>query len=854
MHKFPFSVSLVALFRMFAASLAILAASVHGATSNPTKAYKFGSKYFKSQAAVCSYSFVNNGLFLPYNATTAICNGEGTYTINRTHVNEGLGADLQGNPVCKAKRTDVNTYVGSCICVGDPVVCGATSSFTVYEDIPSYAGAEVKVCPSGWSLNPKGLCQSPSASRTEAKKNPGCLGNPVDFNGCKLETIWLNQPTASARQFGLYLGYAGNTLDAGGKSLGDTNWFVDPIDKRLVIDSLVPNQILAVRSALTSVKFNRAAIGSPWQSIDRGFELGVTPAGDFFLYDPLYQTVETYGTSGNLISISKLTGAKLSLQVPAAFPTRLNLIDQTGRTSFVSYAGSFVNNATLNNGQSYAFTRGSLGFEDKLVRVTSPDLTFRSFNYLTLPKYSAALLDGGGSFSEVSVPVSPTNGPNVSAPIELPEFSMGGFSGKPLVSQMDEFGVTVGIYGVDPDGVTTSTQRAGGVGLFSFSVMGSLTSVVEPLGSIVRVDFEARNDDRSLVQSIFRRNPDSNNYQVTSFNYAGDGILNRETRQSFPSSSGSSSISTCYSTEAARDLETEKLEGRDNSDCSSLLPVAVTAERKTTTSWHPDWVLKTRIAEAKKITTLVYQGQPDPTAGNAVANCLASGAALLPNGKPLAVLCKKVEQATSDENGGLGFAAPAVGLPRVWSYSYAADGQVLVENGPRTDVTDTTTYEYYAATDTATPIKWYKGDLKKVTNAAGHVTTYDQYEPNGKPLKITDPNGVVMQMTYHVRDWLTSVSTITAGITQTTNYEYWPTGKLKKVTQPDGSYLSYGYDAAQRLTSVADNLNNQVLYTLDNAGNRTKEEFKDAGGALKRNISRAFDSLSRLQSVTGALQ
>jgi YD repeat-containing protein len=144
--------------------------------------------------------------------------------------------------------------------------------------------------------------------------------------------------------------------------------------------------------------------------------------------------------------------------------------------------------------------------------------------------------------------------------------------------------------------------------------------------------------------------------------------------------------------------------------------------------------------------------------------------------------------------------------------------------------------------------------LMSVTNAAGHVTTYNEYEPNGKPKKITDARGAVYTMTYHARDWLTSVVKTSGALSETTSYDYWPTGLLKKVTQPDGSFTSYTYDTAQRLVGIADNLNNTVSYTLDNAGNRLKEEVKDPGGALKRNIARTMDTLSRVKSVTGAAQ
>ena len=63
----------------------------------------------------------------------------------------------------------------------------------------------------------------------------------------------------------------------------------------------------------------------------------------------------------------------------------------------------------------------------------------------------------------------------------------------------------------------------------------------------------------------------------------------------------------------------------------------------------------------------------------------------------------------------------------------------------------TTTTAYYPATDTAVPPKYTMGDVQTVTNAAGHVTTFNEYDKNGRLLKMTDPNGLITTMTYHPR-------------------------------------------------------------------------------------------------------
>ena len=58
--------------------------------------------------------------------------------------------------------------------------------------------------------------------------------------------------------------------------------------------------------------------------------------------------------------------------------------------------------------------------------------------------------------------------------------------------------------------------------------------------------------------------------------------------------------------------------------------------------------------------------------------------------------------------------------------------------------------------------------------------------------------------------------------------------------------------SAQRLTSITDSLGNSVTYTLDEAGNRKKEDTKDPAGALAQTLTRVFNGLSRVKELRGA--
>jgi RHS repeat-associated protein len=185
-------------------------------------------------------------------------------------------------------------------------------------------------------------------------------------------------------------------------------------------------------------------------------------------------------------------------------------------------------------------------------------------------------------------------------------------------------------------------------------------------------------------------------------------------------------------------------------------------------------------------------------------------------------------------------------------------------SGPRPNTPDDVTFGYYWSDDATcatapTNCLHRKGDLYTVTRSAGIplVTTYLKYDGAGRPLRVSDPNGVPTDFTYSARGWLTQVAVRGLVDTSTTDdaittIAYEPTGTVSKVTQPDGDYLKYTYDAAHRLTDVADNLGRSIHYTLDAAGNRTKEDSKNRTGVLKHTLSRVYDQLGRVQKTLNA--
>ncbi|WP_423600357.1 RHS repeat domain-containing protein [Roseateles sp. MS654] len=429
-----------------------------------------------------------------------------------------------------------------------------------------------------------------------------------------------------------------------------------------------------------------------------------------------------------------------------------------------------------------------------------------------------------------------------------------------LTGYLDENGVRAGTYGYDAQGRAVSTQRA--LGLDAYSVTWSAPPVMlpaewyDPIAGVVWRDHVLQAPQDTVV--ALPSGQSQSLQSVTSFG------ASTWTAKSQAAGAGSPAVvaarlvdahlnvtrfddfngnRSCMNYDMSRNLETSRVEGLTAAvDCASVASTLPAGARKVSTQWHPDWPLAVKTAEPRRITTLVYNGQPDPFNANAVASC-APVEAKLPDGKPIVVLCKRVEQATTDEAGGQGFnAALQSGVPaRATRWTYNATGQVLTETDSRGKVI--TTNAYYTDTTADHTI----GDLKSTANAKGHLTHFIRYNAYGQPLEMVDANGTSTSYAYDLRQRLTS--TTTAG--KVTSYEYWPTGLLKKSTQPDGSAVSYEYDDAHRLIAVSDTLGNRIAYALDASGNRTKEDAKDPQGALKRSMNRAFDALGRAQQATG---
>jgi len=355
-----------------------------------------------------------------------------------------------------------------------------------------------------------------------------------------------------------------------------------------------------------------------------------------------------------------------------------------------------------------------------------------------------------------------------------------------LTGIYDETGTRYATFGWNTYGQAVSSVHAGGVDLttiysdYSGYYGSGTSSITDALGTTRTFYYQNVNGMATFTGNhTFCGNCGDAPYSV---GYDANG--NVSSRTDF------NGYSTTYVNDLTRNLETSRTEA-----------AGTPRARTISTTWNSTYREPATITEPNRTTSYTYD---------------SSGSRLT----------KTVTDTTVMPN-----------VSRTWTYTYDSYGRVLTADGPRTDVSDVTTYTYYTCTAGNEC-----GQLHTVTNAVGQVTTYNTYNGSGQPLTITDPNGIVTTLTYDARQRLTSRQT--AG--ETTAFDYWPTGLLKKVTLPDGSTLAYTYDGAHRLTQITDALGNKTVYTLDAMGNRTAENTYDPTNALHRTHTRVINTLNQL--------
>ncbi|MCG7756847.1 MAG: hypothetical protein LZF63_09340, partial [Nitrosomonas sp.] len=302
-----------------------------------------------------------------------------------------------------------------------------------------------------------------------------------------------------------------------------------------------------------------------------------------------------------------------------------------------------------------------------------------------------------------------------------PTYTSGASLPNALTGITDENGIRFATYTYDKQGRAVVTEHAGGVERYvlGYSSDGSNTIVTDPLNSQYTHHFQTI---LGVAKSTGQSQPAGSGCSAASSAITYDANGNAASRADFNGNK------TCYAYDLVRNLEIARVEGLAvgaacPGDLINYTPAANSSERKILTTWHASFRLPTLITESGRETGFVYD-----THGNITQH--------------------QVKDTVTNDT-------------RTWSTSYSyhpgIPGVILqkTDDGPRTDVTDITTTDYYAPD--ATCVGGHKGcraQVSNITNALGQVTQITRYNAHGQPEQIIDPNNLTTTLVYDVRQRL----------------------------------------------------------------------------------------------------
>jgi len=514
---------------------------------------------------------------------------------------------------------------------------------------------------------------------------------------------------------------------------------------------------------------------------------------------------ETYSSTGSLLSIGDGTHTLLTLSYTNGTQT-----SSTGSP----LATGLLWQVTDAYGRALSFTYGN---PQNITSVTEPDGGVLKYGY-----------NSSGNLISVTYP----DGSQRQYLYDESTYSAAGSNQSKLTGILDESNTRYTTFGYQSDGRAISTQEGNGANLHTISYTTSYSTsdpsaatVTYPLGQQATATIVAP-QGTAIISAMSARCGTQCDQQYQSQTLDANG---------YPAIATDFNGNVTATTYDANGLLDQQIDAQGTS-----------AQRTTTTTWNTALRVPLTRTVSNASATVVSSTQWIYNAtGQALARCdidptnsAASGYACAATGTvPTGIRRSTYTYCTAVDT----TQCPIVGL-------------LLTVTGPRTDLTQTTSYSYYmtsSATNCGTPGSacYQAGDLYQITDALGHVTTYASYDGAGRVTRLIDPNGVNTDMTYTPRGWLASRS---VGGSVTT-FTYMPYGNVKTLTDPDGIVTTFGYDAAHRLTDITDAQGNNIHYTLDAAGNKTAEQISTASGTVVHSLSRSYNALGQITAVIDGL-
>ncbi|TCV97790.1 RHS repeat-associated protein [Luteibacter rhizovicinus] len=569
--------------------------------------------------------------------------------------------------------------------------------------------------------------------------------------------------------------------------------------------------IVAYRPDGSSAQFRRPSTGTTW----------------FNDYDTQNLFSETDDAAGNAIAYT-LTLADIQQTETYFADGRLNQVTDA-RTGQVLYATIYSDASTPItvapkpnlliavtdvNGRSLHFTYDAQG---RLQTLTTPDGAGVTYGFDSSGAVLSSVTYADGAVKRYLYNEADKTG-NHNWPLAM-------------TGSIDERGVRLETTTYDAQGRVTTSAKAGGADGLTLSYLYEAgingTTMTGTLGAVTVLSFSLPLGRGQIRDSSQPCGPScAQPWKLVSYDYAGH-----------PTQYNDFNNNVIYTTYGQTDgLPTKQVEASDTP-----------AQRTTETTWDvPARVPLTRTVKAKDGTLVRSQAWDYNDRHQVTAECDFDASV-----------------ATSYACGAQANAPAGVSQTR-YTYCDAIDttrcpraNLLLSVDGPRTDIADVTMNRYYLTDDesgcgTAGGACHRAGDLYTIADALGHTATILTYDKAGRVVRRRDANGVLNDITYNVRGWPTRLTVraqadgSTSADDATTQLDYEVTGLLHKVTDPDGVFVTYSYDDAHRLIDVADAAGSHLHYTLDAAGNRTKEQLLDTQGTVTWSVSRTYNTLGQL--------
>ncbi|HEX8251869.1 MAG TPA: RHS repeat-associated core domain-containing protein [Thermoanaerobaculia bacterium] len=218
-----------------------------------------------------------------------------------------------------------------------------------------------------------------------------------------------------------------------------------------------------------------------------------------------------------------------------------------------------------------------------------------------------------------------------------------------------------------------------------------------------------------------------------------------------------------------------------------------------------------------------------------------------------------------------GWSLPSDSRPTTYisTTTFDARHRPLISDGPRTEVADVSSGDYYPEDD---PDVARRGRRRSSTDAIGLSTSYDNYDIYGTPRRVVDANGVVVTSTTDARGRTTGSTNHAIGGDANEASDYTSTmtydgrDRLTQTTNPRGNATRYEYeDGTNRRTGIVrvDTGGNEferhhVTYT--SVGGKASEEEQRcavpapscASWITRRSTGYAYDKHNRLTELRHA--